>query len=257
MANATGVAQRFYRRFAEYASRQGFTVLTFDYRGVGLSAPRNLKDFEVDFADWGQLDLAAVVDYMHCDENPLFLVGHSYGGHALGLLPNHDKVSRCFTVGTGSGWYGWMPLAERLKVQLMWSVVFPPLVAWKGYLPWKMLGMGEDMPLGVYRQWKRWCGMPYYFFDDPLVRETRKQPFAQVRTEITAAVALDDLWALPRSRDAFMQFYSGAQVIRRDVDPKELNLKFGAIGHMGYFRPVAQPFWDEILGWFTAFNAVH
>jgi predicted alpha/beta hydrolase len=41
-------------------------------------------------------------------------------------------------------------------------------------------------------------------------------------------------------------------VIRRDIDPHEFNLKFGAIGHMNYFRPVAQPLWDEVLTWFTA-----
>jgi predicted alpha/beta hydrolase len=49
----------------------------------------------------------------------------------------------------------------------MWRVVAPALVRWKGYLPWSLLGMGEDLPLGVYRQWRRWCGYPHYFFDDP------------------------------------------------------------------------------------------
>lgn len=251
VAGATGVGQRFYRRFADYASQQGFNVLTLDYRGVGQSAPKSLKDFQMDFADWGQLDLAAAVEYMHRADAPLFLVGHSYGGHALGLLPNHEKITRCYTLGTGAGWHGWMPLAERLKVQFMWSVAFPPLVAWKGYLPWQMLGMGADMPKDVYSQWKRWCSMPHYFFDDPLVREERKRQFAQVRTELTAAVALDDLWALPASRDAFMDYYSGAQVTRRDIDPQELGLAFGRIGHMGYFRPSAQPLWEQILTWFA------
>lgn len=133
---------------------------------------------------WAQLDLAAAVEFMHRAEEPLFLVGHSYGGHALGMLPNHHKISRCYTLDSGSAWYGWMPLRERLKVQFMWDILFPVLVAWKGYLPWKMLGMGEDMPLYVYQKWKRWCGMPHYFFDDPLVCEVKKQQFAQVRMPI-------------------------------------------------------------------------
>lgn len=38
VASATGVAQLFYHRFAEYAVQKGFEVLTFDYRGVALSA---------------------------------------------------------------------------------------------------------------------------------------------------------------------------------------------------------------------------
>lgn len=249
VAGATGVGQQFYRRFAEYASSQGFNVLTLDYRGVGQSAPKQLKGFQMAFEDWAQLDLAAAVEFMHRTEVPLFLVGHSYGGHALGMLPNHHKISRCYTLGTGSGWHGWMPLGERLKVQFMWNILFPILVAWKGYLPWRMLGMGDDMPLGVYQQWKRWCGMPHYFFDDPLVCEEKKLQFAQVRTSITAAVALDDLWALPVSRDAFMDYYCNAQVTHRDIDPQEFDLKFGAMGHMNYFRPVAQPLWEQILAW--------
>jgi predicted alpha/beta hydrolase len=251
IAGATGVGQQFYRRFAEYACGQGFNVLTLDYRGIAQSAPKQLKGFKMDFEDWGQLDLAAAVDFMHREDLPLFLIGHSYGGHALGLLPNHHKVSRCYTLGTGAGWHGWMPLLERLKVQFMWNVLFPVLVAWKGYLPWKMLGLGEDMPRDAYQQWKRWCGMPHYFFDDPQVCEMKKLQFAQVRTPITAAVALDDLWALPASRDAFMDYYSNASVIRRDIDPQTFSLAFGAMGHMGYFRASAQPLWDEILAWFV------
>lgn len=37
MAGATGVSQRFYKRFAEYACNRGYNVLTMDYRGIGES----------------------------------------------------------------------------------------------------------------------------------------------------------------------------------------------------------------------------
>ncbi len=92
VAGATGVGQQFYRRFAEYASTQGFNVLTLDYRGVGQSAPQQLKGFKMAFEDWAQLDLAAAVEFMHRDDAPLFLVGHSYGGHAQ-LRPASGKFN--------------------------------------------------------------------------------------------------------------------------------------------------------------------
>jgi len=60
-----------------------------------------------------------------------------------------------------------MPRAEQFKVLLMWHVIGPLLTRWKGYLAWSKLQMGEDLPLGVYRDWKRWCKFPRYFFDDP------------------------------------------------------------------------------------------
>jgi predicted alpha/beta hydrolase len=42
--SAMGVVQNYYARFAEWLSSQGFLVATFDYRGIGLSAPRSPSD---------------------------------------------------------------------------------------------------------------------------------------------------------------------------------------------------------------------
>jgi hypothetical protein len=86
-----------------------------------------------------------VADAVPEDGLPLFMVGHSYGGHAFGLLPNHQRVARFVTFATGAGWHGWMPFAERLRVLAMWRVLGPLLTSWKGYLPWSLLGMGEDL----------------------------------------------------------------------------------------------------------------
>jgi predicted alpha/beta hydrolase len=252
VAGATGVPQRFYRRFAQYAAEQGFETLTLDYRGIGLSKPAQLRGFEMDYRDWARLDLAAAVDACCGDDLPLFMVGHSFGGHAFGLLPNHSRVKGLYTFATGAGWHGWMPLLEQPRVLLMWRVILPLLTAWKGYLPWSMLGLGEDLPLGVYRQWKKWCRYPHYFFDDPADAAELKAQFAQVRTLIVAANALDDRWAPPASRDAFMNGYRNAPWRGLDIPVTE---PIGAIGHMGYFRPAAKPLWQDALIWFSSLPA--
>ncbi len=252
VAGATGVPQRFYRRFAQHAASQGFETLTLDYRGIGLSKPAQLRGFEMDYLDWARLDLAAAVDACPDDGLPLFMVGHSYGGHAFGLLPDPGRVSGLYTFATGAGWHGWMPPLERLRVQLMWRLVGPLLTRWKGYLPWSLLGMGEDLPLGVYRQWRHWCRYPRYFFDDPALATEMTARFANVRVPIVAANALDDPWAPPASRDAFMAGYSHAGWRAVDIDPADPGLRLGKIGHMGYFRPAAQPLWQAALDWFDS-----
>lgn len=252
VAGATGVPQGFYRRFAEHAAEQGFEVLTLDYRGIGQSRPATLRGFEMNYLDWAQQDLAAAVDAMPDDGLPLVMVGHSYGGHAFGLLPNHRRVSRFVTLATGAGWHGWMPRAEQLRVLFMWRVLGPLLTRWKGYLPWRLLGMGEDLPLDVYRQWRQWCRYPRYFFDDPSLGTEVQALFAQVRTPIVAANALDDHWAPPASRDAFMAAYRHAGWRALDIDPAG---PVGPIGHMGYFRPAAQPLWQGALDWFSGIPA--
>ena len=71
----------------------------------------------------------------------------------------------------------------------------------------------------------------------------------RVTTPIVAANALDDLWAPPSSRDAFMAGYRGSRWQAVDIDPRRAGL--GAIGHMGYFRRSAEPLWREVFGWFN------
>lgn len=248
MAGATGVQQRFYRRFAEHASKQGFNVLTVDYRGIGESRPTSLKGFEMSYLDWGFRDLAAAVEHMDDGRTPLFWVGHSFGGHALGLLPNHHKITSAYCFGTGAGWAGWMPRLEAFKVRLLWSCVLPLIVAYKGYMAWSMLGMGDDLPLGVYKDWRRWCAHPHYFFDDPLMAPVASL-YAEVRMPCVFANAVDDPWAPPASRDAFLKGYRNAPLLTRDLHPET---KKHPIGHMGYFRASATDAWDEVLNWFAA-----
>ena len=109
--------------------------------------------------------------------------------------------------------------------------------------------MGEDLPLDVYRQWRAWCRFPRYFFDDPQMKAITER-FGQVRFPIVAANALDDAWAPPASRDAFMAGYRNTSVRAVTIDPRQAGL--GPIGHMGYFRPKALPLWNEALDWFEA-----
>lgn len=246
---ATGVPQVFYRRFSEYAAQQGFQVLTFDYRGVAQSAPRQLKGFQMSYLDWGKLDLAGAIDYFSDESLLLFLVGHSYGGQALGLTPNHHKVTAMYCFGTGAGWHGYMPLKEKIKVQVIWNIIFPPVVALTGYLPWSKFKMGADLPKGVYQEWKKWCKNPTYFFADPEQQELHER-YAQVKTPIYAVAALDDDWALPNSRYAFMQHYKHAPMHFINISADEYGLK--QIGHMGYFRKGAEGIWDTMFGQFKS-----
>ena len=252
LASATGVPQAFYRRFAEYATQFGYQVLTFDYRGIAQSATKQLKGFKMSYLDWGTLDLAAAIDFLAQDPIPLFMVGHSYGGQALGLAPNHAKVTAMYCFGTGAGWHGYMNIKKKMKVQVIWNIIFPPMVAVTGYLPWSKLNMGADLPIGVYQQWRKWCKNPTYFFADPEQHALIAQ-YAQVKTPIYAVSALDDDWALPNSRHAFMQHYHQAPMQFINISASNYGLK--EIGHMGYFRKGAEKIWDEILQAFHDFIA--
>ncbi|ARU56516.1 hydrolase [Oleiphilus messinensis] len=252
VAGATGVPQGFYRRFANYAVELGFNVLTFDYRGIGQSKRGSLRDLQMSFLDWGRFDAAAAVDAMHEKGVPLYRVGHSYGGQALGLLPNHHLLTAAYSFGSGAGWAGWMSKSEAIKVKLLWNMVLPALVKWKGYMAWSTLGMGEDLPLGVYQEWKRWCQNPRYFFDDENFKHL-KSTYAEVAIPYVAATSTDDLWAPPKSRDAFCEHYVGCDLTLKTLEP----LHNQPIGHIGYFRESNHYLWDEMLMWFDNVSKRH
>ena len=53
VAPAAGIAQRDYESFSVFFQQLGYTVTTFDYRGVGESAPAQLKGFNAGSAAMG------------------------------------------------------------------------------------------------------------------------------------------------------------------------------------------------------------
>jgi predicted alpha/beta hydrolase len=246
LGGATAVPRGFYKRFAEYAQTRGVNVITTDYRGIGDSKQGSLKGFEMEYADWSRYDLAASVRWAS-ERGRVWMVGHSLGGHAIGQLPQLELVNAAYICAAGAGWHGWMPQPERLKVQLLWNVIGPIATRLYGYMPMSKFGGGEDLPMGVYRDWKRWCGFPHYFFDDADAQPIASK-FTEIRMPIAANVSVDDLWAPPASRDAFFKGFVNATIEAIDMVPVKYNV--ASIGHMGYFRAnVGATLWPEIIDW--------
>lgn len=90
------------------------------------------------------------------------------------------------------------------------------------------------------------CQFPHYFSDDPDARDIAEL-YKNIKTPISAANSLDDRWATPKSRDAFMLGYINAHVETKDIDPEQFT---GGPGHMGYFKTSAFPLWRDALEWF-------
>ena len=62
--SATGVKQQVYFSFSKYFAEKGFTVITYDYRGIGESKPKKLRDFEASMRIWGTKDFKMVTDFI-------------------------------------------------------------------------------------------------------------------------------------------------------------------------------------------------
>ena len=48
---ATAVPRQFYEAFAQFVAAHGYTVVTYDYRGIGESRPESLRGFAASFSD--------------------------------------------------------------------------------------------------------------------------------------------------------------------------------------------------------------
>lgn len=98
---ATGAPARYYHRYARFLAEHGFDVLTYDYRGIGLSRPTRLEGCGYRWRDWGELDFEAAIRFVRQQSrhDRLLVVGHSVGGFLPGLAPSARRIEHMLTVG--------------------------------------------------------------------------------------------------------------------------------------------------------------
>lgn len=247
--SATAVPRKIYRGFASYLAEQGFAALTYDYRGTGESRPASLKGFPARMRDWAAYDVAGAIDHMRqvWPNLPLSAVGHSFGGHAMGLVPNNGELSRVLLVASQAAYWRLHSGFEKYRVYALLAAV-TPLAHVLGYVPGQRLGLGEDLPKEVFLEWSRWCRMRRYFFDDPTL--DLLENFPRFRGKLCAVGLDDDPWATPRGIDLLAAGFSGAQCERRHVHPRDVGVR--RIGHFGYFRPEHRAtLWKEAADWLS------
>src|SRR5260221_11741973 len=76
----------------------------------------------------------------------VLVVGHSFGGQALGLLPEAERIRGALLVGAQSGyWRNWPPLG-RLWMGPTTHVGPDPVPRPFGHFPGPRPGFGEDLP---------------------------------------------------------------------------------------------------------------
>jgi predicted alpha/beta hydrolase len=162
---ATGVPQEYYGKFATYLAERNCGVLTFDYRGIGRSLHSALRDVDASMEDWALLDGAAALDFLEHEFSPerkVSIVGHSFGGQSLGLLPRRHRIRAALIVGSQSGYWRKWPLLGRAWMWPATHLLLPIVPRLPGYLPMARYGFGEDLPAGVAIQWASWCRDPLY-----------------------------------------------------------------------------------------------
>jgi predicted alpha/beta hydrolase len=241
---AIAVPGRFYRHFAAGLAEAGYAALTWDYRGIGASKHARLRGFSATARDWVLLDMAGVIDWAASELEPanVFLVGHSLGGQAAGLLDNASSIDGMVTMSAQSGHWRLQGGEQKLVVFLHTWVTLPLLCRIFGYMPWGLLGSGEDLPKAAALEWAGWCRNRRYLLGDTTLPLDRYRSF---NAPVLAYSFGDDTWGTPRSVDAMMGAYPNLE--RRHVEASDFGLS--CIGHVGFFKPGSEPLWRDTIAW--------
>jgi predicted alpha/beta hydrolase len=245
---ATATPSGFYRRFAEFLAHHGLRVLTYDYRGIGLSRPRSLRGFRASMSDWALRDADAAHALVRAEfpGQPVATVGHSFGGQLIGLSDAAHDVRGTLLIACQLGYYGHWGALDRLKLGIVWRALVPTLTASFGYLPGRV-GLGEDLPRGVAEEWARWCTSPEYLISD---YPEAKRRFARFDKPVLMYSFRDDEMAPRRAVDALLTCFEGAPIEHHDISPAA----FGGtpIGHFGFFKSrFEHSLWLEAVRFFT------
>ncbi|TCS06990.1 alpha/beta fold hydrolase [Rhizobium sp. BK418] len=237
---ATGVVARYYHYYARFLAEHGFDVLTYDYRGIGLSRPARLKGSGYRWQDWGEQDFDAARLFME-NKRPgeqLLVVGHSIGGFLPGFSASTEGITRVLAIGAQYG--HWRDYAEtrRWRLFLKWHVVMPATTLLFGYFPGRRLGWLEDLPKDVALDWAFQRGW----------KEPASRHFENFRAPVLSLTVSDDEIATVQALRRGFSHYRNAQVEEVLLRPEDLG--FSRIGHFDLFHARhASGFWLDSLLW--------
>jgi predicted alpha/beta hydrolase len=232
---ATAVAQTYYFKFCAYLAEQGFDVLTFDYRGVGHSKLRDIREYAaIGFSDWAEHDYPAVIETMHAlhPGQPLYIVGHSVGGWMPGATLASHRIDGLLGVAALSAYWPLMARPHRYGHWLTWNTLVPASTALLGYWPgWA--GLTHDLPAKLGREFAQWAQLPGFLFDAP---QFNARGNAEKFTGHLRLLQIDDdVWGTPEAVSALQPHYPNAKSnVMETLIPADFGAK--AIGHLNFFR---------------------
>jgi predicted alpha/beta hydrolase len=245
---ATGVRREYYQAYAQFLASRGFHVITYNYRGIGDSRDIGWHGAEPTMRDWGEQDLAGVIEWAGREfpKHRLVCVGHSGGGQWLGLARNNARVLAQLAVASQSGYWGHYRLRDWPRYLFLWYVLMPIATRLMGYFPGRLIG-SENLPRGVALEFARWCCNRHYISDrrgHPL-----REHFHAYRGRLRFYVIDDDRAFAPAGAvRALASYYDNADVQILHVAPVDYGV--ATIGHFGFFRrDMPEQAWQQTADW--------
>ena len=250
ISSAAGVPRGYYRAFAQWLAGRGYAVLTYDYRGIAGSRCGPMRQEAGTMRDWAVLDMSAALAAAQARRAaqglPLLLVGHSFGGNAIGFARGVEQADALLMVASQVGEPRLYPGLRHWVAEFFFRVWVPGLVGVTGHLPGWAMGPGAlAMPGGVALQWAQWGRRRGWAFADPAMQPHRSASALAVPVHLWDVS--DDLTFAPAAAvDALAEQFRNAAVQRHSISPAQVGL--ATLGHFGAFRREPGPrLWQLLL----------
>jgi predicted alpha/beta hydrolase len=252
-----GISAFRYRRFARFLAEWGIPVLTYDYRGIGMSRPGELRELQATTADWVEYDSAAAIAWMRerYPEDELIGISHSIGAMALGGAPNAAEQDRLVLIAPHSGYYGDYRPLYRLPMAVMWHGLMPAITRFVGYFPARRLGLGDDLPAGIALEWARTPAdlrPSGSAVADDRIRRLLDRGATLQRLALAITIS-DDAFATVAGARRLLSYFPRLVSKHVVLSPAEANVR--QLGHFGFFRREAGlALWPRLLTLLDGFS---
>lgn len=243
--SATGVRQQIYFAFASFLKINGITVITYDYEGIGLSKPANLKKSKASMRSWGNSDFKTITDFSvkNFPNHIKFCLGHSVGALIIGMNENSKIFEKFFFVATQNAYIGNLKWKTKIEAFLGFGFAQPFFTALFGYFPAHWFGLGESLPKNCAYDWRTL--ILNRKSTSKLLKKTTDYS-KDLYQNVLVLYAEDDAWLTEKGvksllNDTYFNLRPQFRILKAS-ESEEVK-----IGHINFFRTYNQKLWNIVL----------
>lgn len=247
--SATGVKQQIYFKIAHFLAENSFTVITYDYLGIGLSKPKNLKDCESSMRTWGTSDYKTLTDFIKINypDYEKFLIGHSVGALILGMNADSEMFKKFLFISTQKAFVRHLNFKTKVLAYLGFGIIQPISTKFFGYFPAHRLGLGESLPKNVAFDWRT---LILNKNSTNALLEKNENYSKKLTQKVLVLRAEDDSWLTKIGvenllKETFPNLKPTYKILKIAESPEK------KIGHVNFFRSYNKPMWKVVLDEFA------
>jgi len=244
--SATGVKQQVYFSFAKHFAENGFTAITYDYRGIGDSKPKKMNGFHATMRIWGTDDFKTVTDFIkkNYQNHQKFCLGHSVGALIIGMNEDAHIFDKFIFVATQDAYIGNLKANIAASAVLGFGIAVPLTTKFFGYFPAHRFGLGESLPKGVAYDWRTLI----------LNKKSTSRLYEKIATHFSKDLkqetfiihAEDDPWVTMKGMENLMNNVY-PHLKKTYLEIKVSDSEKGEIGHINFFRSFNKSLWKIVL----------